>query len=211
MKDIELQIAEQLYHGEEEAVASLIQQALDAGVTAEDILANGLLPGMDHVGKDFKCGDLFVPEVLLAARTMQAGMEVLRPHLIPGLAPTVGKYVIGTVKGDLHDIGKSIVKLMLEGAGFVGIDLGTDVSPEAFVKAVREHKPDILAMSALLTTTMVEMSATILALKEAGLRESVKVIVGGAPVTLSYSEDIKADGYAPDSARAVDVARNLVG
>ncbi len=211
MRDIELQIAEQLYHGEEEAVVLLIQQALESGVPADDILSNGLLAGMDHVGKDFKCGDLYVPEVLSAAKSMQLGMEILRPQLVPGSTKSAGTYVIGTVRGDVHDIGKSIVKLMFEGAGFTGIDLGIDVSPEAFVNAVREHQPDILAMSALLTTTMVEMKATIQALKEANLRQSVKVIVGGAPVTLEYSRVIEADGYAPDSARAVDVARSLIG
>jgi 5-methyltetrahydrofolate--homocysteine methyltransferase len=175
----------------------------------DEILQGGLIAGMDEVGKDFKAGDLFVPEVLIAARAMHAGMDILRPLLAEGEVPTAGRYVIGTVKGDLHDIGKNLVKMMLEGAGFQTVDLGTDVSAEDFIAAVREHQPRLMGMSALLTTTMVQMKAIIEALEEAGLRDSVKVMIGGAPVTSAFAEEIGADAYAPDAATAVDVARSL--
>ncbi|MGD8902970.1 MAG: corrinoid protein, partial [Anaerolineae bacterium] len=161
-------------------------------------------------GQDFKSGELFVPEVLIAARAMHAGMNVLRPLLTESESAGAGKYLIGTVKGDLHDIGKNLVKMMLEGAGFETIDLGTDVEPQAFVDAVREHKPVLIGMSALLTTTMVQMRATVEALEEAGLRDSVKIMIGGAPVTDAFAADIGADAYAPDAASAVDTARELV-
>jgi 5-methyltetrahydrofolate--homocysteine methyltransferase len=211
MADILQEMASNLYNGEEEKVAQLVQQALDQGMAAGEILSGGLIAGMDEVGKDFKAGDLFVPEVLIAARAMHAGMNILRPLLAESDVPTAGKYLIGTVKGDLHDIGKNLVKMMLEGAGFETIDLGTDVEPAAFVAAVREHQPDLLGMSALLTTTMVNMKATIEALEEAGLRDSVKVMIGGAPVTAAFAEQVGADAYAPDAASAVDTARGLVG
>jgi 5-methyltetrahydrofolate--homocysteine methyltransferase len=211
MADILQELASNLYNGEEEKVAALVQQALDQGMKPGDVLAGGLIAGMDEVGKDFKAGELFVPEVLIAARAMHAGMHILRPLLSESDARGAGKYVIGTVKGDLHDIGKNLVKMMLEGAGFETIDLGTDAEPADFVNAVREHQPNFLGMSALLTTTMVNMKATIEALEEAGLRESVKIMVGGAPVTKAFAEEIGADAYAPDAASAVDVARELVG
>lgn len=209
MADILQKIASKLYDGEDEEVAELVQRALDDGLTPKEILQDGLIAGMDQVGKDFKSGDLFVPEVLIAARAMHAGMNVLRPLLSASDSPTVGKYVIGTVKGDLHDIGKNLVKMMLEGAGFETVDLGTDVAPEAFVQAVQEHKPRIVGMSALLTTTMVNMKTTIDALQEAGLRDSVRIMVGGAPVTAAFAQQIGADAYAPDAATAVDMARKL--
>ena len=209
MADILQTIAKELYDGEDETVAGLVQEALDQGMSPAEILAGGLIAGMDEVGRDFKAGDLFVPEVLIAARAMSAGMDVLRPLLAEGDVPTAGKYVIGTVKGDLHDIGKNLVKMMLEGAGFQTVDLGTDVSAEDFIAAVREHQPRLMGMSALLTTTMVQMKATIEALEEAGLRDSVKVMIGGAPVTSAFAEEIGADAYAPDAATAVDVARSL--
>jgi len=204
-------IASKLYDGEDEEVAGLVQEALDQGMAPEEILAGGLIAGMDEVGRDFKAGDLFVPEVLIAARAMHAGMNVLRPLLAESDVPSVGKYVIGTAQGDLHDIGKNLVKMMLEGAGFQTIDLGTDVKPEEFVAAVREHQPQLLGMSALLTTTMPGMKATIKALEEAGLRDAVKIMVGGAPVTAVFAEQIGADAYAPDAGSAVDIARSLVG
>jgi len=204
------QIASSLYRGEDKAVAELVQKALDQGMTPAEILNGGLIAGMDEVGKDFKAGQLFVPEVLIAARAMHAGMNVLRPLLAETEVPSVGKYVIGTVQGDLHDIGKNLVRMMLEGAGFETIDLGVDVKPGDFVAAVREHQPQLLGMSALLTTTMPGMKATIEALQEAGLRDKVKVMVGGAPVTAAFAEQIGADAYAPDAATAVDVARGLV-
>ena len=208
--DIFRQIADQVYNGEVEEVAKLVQLALSQGLSPVSVLEQGLMAGMDRVGKDFKCGELFVPEVLISARTMHAGMEVLKPLLAGKNSKSAGVFIIGTVKGDLHDIGKSLVMLLLEGSGFVGIDLGVDVSPEKFVEAAKTHKPDFIAMSALLTTTMVNMKATIDAITEAGLRNSVKIFIGGAPVTLAYSKTIGADGYAPDAARAVDVARELM-
>ena len=209
MADILQEIASKLYDGEDKEVAALVQQALDSGMNPGEVLQGGLIAGMDEVGKDFKAGELYVPEVLVAARAMHAGMDILRPLLAEGDTPTAGKYVIGTVKGDLHDIGKNLVKMMLEGAGFETIDLGTDVLAEDFVAAVREHQPNLVGMSALLTTTMVQMKTAIEALEEAGLRESVKVMIGGAPVTAAFAEEIGADAYAPDAATAVDVARSL--
>jgi 5-methyltetrahydrofolate--homocysteine methyltransferase len=209
MADILQKIASNLYNGEEEVVTELVQQALAQGMTPEEVLKGGLIAGMDEVGRDFKAGDLFVPEVLVAARAMHAGMAVIRPLLSGTGAAGMGKYVIGTVKGDLHDIGKNLVKMMLEGAGFETVDLGTDVSAEGFVAAVREHQPRLLGMSALLTTTMIQMKTIIDALEEAGLRDSVKIMVGGAPVTAAYAQQIGADAYAPDAASAVDSARSL--
>ena len=211
MADMLQKIASNLYDGDDDAVAELVQEALDQGLAPQDILSGGLIAGMDEVGKDFKAGELFVPEVLIAARAMHAGMGVLRPLLAESDVPSAGKFVIGTVEGDLHDIGKNLVRMMIEGAGFETIDLGTDVKTDAFVKAVREHRPVLVGMSALLTTTMVNMKGTIEALEEAGLRDSVKVMIGGAPVTAAFAEEIGADAYAPDAASAVDVARGLVG
>ncbi len=211
MADILEKIASKLYEGDEGSVAELVQEALDQGMGAGEVLSGGLIAGMDEVGKDFKAGDLFVPEVLIAARAMHAGMAVLRPLLAEGDVPSAGKYVIGTVEGDLHDIGKNLVRMMLEGAGFETVDLGTDVKADAFVDAVREHQPKVVGMSALLTTTMVNMRGTIEALAEAGLRDSLKIMIGGAPVTAAFAEEIGADAYAPDAASAVDVARSLAG
>jgi 5-methyltetrahydrofolate--homocysteine methyltransferase len=209
MSDILQKIASELYNGEEETVADLVKSALAQGLEAGEVLQGGLIAGMDEVGKDFKAGDLFVPEVLIAARAMHAGMGILRPLLAESDTPSAGRYLIGTVKGDLHDIGKNLVKMMLEGAGFETVDLGTDVEPDAFVEAVKEHEPTLIGMSALLTTTMVQMKATVEALEEAGLRERVKIMVGGAPVTAAFAEEIGADAYAPDAASAVDAAREL--
>ena len=211
MADILQEMASNLYKGEDKEVAALVRKALDQGMAPADILNGGLIAGMDEVGKDFKAGELFVPEVLVAARAMQAGMSILRPLLAESDTLMAGKYVIGTVKGDLHDIGKNLVKMMLEGAGFQTIDLGTDVGAAAFVAAVREHRPQVVGMSALLTTTMVNMKSIIEALQEAGLRESVKIMIGGAPVTAAFAKQIGADAYAPDAASAVDTARALFG
>jgi len=209
MTDIMQKMASKLYEGEDEEVAELVQEALDQGMAPEEILAGGLIAGMDDVGRDFKAGDLFVPEVLIAARAMHAGMNILRPLLAESDVPSAGKFIIGTAQGDLHDIGKNLVKMMLEGAGFQTIDLGTDIKPEEFVAAVREYQPQLLGMSALLTTTMPGMKATIEALEEAGLRDTVKIMIGGAPVTAAFAEQIGADAYAPDAGSAVDVARSL--
>jgi 5-methyltetrahydrofolate--homocysteine methyltransferase len=211
MADVLSKIASQLYAGEADQVVELVQQALDKGMTPNEVLQGGLIAGMDQVGKDFKAGDLFVPEVLIAARAMHAGMNVLRPLLSKAEASSAGKMVIGTVKGDLHDIGKNLVKMMVEGAGFEVVDLGTDVSSEKFVAAVKEHQPQLVGLSALLTTTMTNMKTTVEALQEAGLRSSVKVMVGGAPVTEAFAKQIGADAYAPDAASAVDMARSLTG
>ncbi len=210
MSDILGKIASNLYDGEDEAVAQLVQKALDQEMEPGEILSGGLIAGMDEVGVDFKSGELFVPEVLIAARAMHAGMNILRPLLAESDVPSAGRLIIGTVAGDLHDIGKNLVKMMLEGAGFETIDLGTDVKPETFVDAVLELKPSIVGMSALLTTTMVQMKATIAALEEAGLRDSVKIMVGGAPVTAAFAEEIGADAFAPDAASAVDAARDMM-
>jgi 5-methyltetrahydrofolate--homocysteine methyltransferase len=209
MADVLKQMAAKLYEGEDEEVAVLVQQALDQGVEPKSVLADGLISGMDRVGRDFKNGDLFVPEVLIAAAAMHAGMHVLRPFLADAHVATAGKAVIGTVQGDLHDIGKNLVKMMMEGAGFEVIDLGVDVKPEKFVAAVREHQPVLIGMSALLTTTMVNMKATIDALTAAGLRDSVKIMIGGAPVTDAYAKQIGADAYSSDAGAAVDSARQL--
>ncbi len=213
MTDIRQVIASKLYQGEKEDVAQLVQQALDQGMGPEEILSDTLMPGMDQVGQDFKAGELFVPEVLMAARAMKAGVSVLRPLLTGSDAAYVGTCIIGTAEGDLHDIGKNLVGMMLEGASFEVVDLGTDVGPGVFVEAVRERHerhPKIVGMSALLTTTMVNMKATIDALEEAGLRDTVKVMVGGAPVTEAFAQQIGADGYASDAASAVEIARSLI-
>jgi 5-methyltetrahydrofolate--homocysteine methyltransferase len=209
MASVLADIASKLYDGDAGEVASLVQKALDQGMAPEEVLSGGLIAGMDEVGKDFKAGELFVPEVLIAARAMHAGMGILRPLLAESDMPSAGKCLIGTVQGDLHDIGKNLVKMMIEGAGFETVDLGTDVKPQAFVEAVREHQPKIVGMSALLTTTMVNMKTVIEALEEAGLRDSIKIMIGGAPVTAAFAEEIGADAYAPDAASAVDVARGF--
>jgi 5-methyltetrahydrofolate--homocysteine methyltransferase len=210
MSDILEQMAEKLYDGEDEAVAELTQKALDGGMAAEEVLKGGLLAGMDRVGVDFRAGDLFVPEVLVAARAMHAGMDVLRPLLAEGETTSMGKVLVGTVAGDLHDIGKNLVGMMLEGGGFEVIDLGTDVPPEKFAEAVRKEQPDVVGMSALLTTTMPSMKDTLEAMEDMGVREQVKIIVGGAPVTQAFADKIGVDGYAPDAASAVELARSLV-
>ena len=210
MSNILEQMQKDLYDGKADEVGTATQNALDEGMSAQEILSDGLIGGMDEVGKDFKAGDLFIPEVLMSAKAMHAGMAVLRPLLAESGALSLAKIVIGTASGDLHDIGKNLVGMMLEGAGFEIIDLGTDVSPEKFVEAVRTEGAELLGMSALLTTTMPGMKVTIEALTEAGLRDRVKVIVGGAPVTASFAEEIGADAYAPDAASAVDTARSLV-
>ena len=210
MADMKQKIAKNLYSGDIEAVAELVQDALDAGMAPGEVLNGALISGMDEVGRDFKAGVLFVPEVMFAARAMKAGMDLLRPLLAESEMASSGKCLVGTVKGDLHDIGKNLVTMMLDGGGFEAIDLGIDLAPSTFVDAVREHKPDLIGMSALLTTTMVQMKATIDALEEAGLRESVKVMIGGAPVTAAFAEQIGADAYAPDAATAVELARELM-
>lgn len=199
-------ISDALYAGRVEEVTVLSNQALEEGHSAMEVLNHGLLSGMDKVGTDFKADILFLPEVLIAARAMQAGMDVLRPLLSGSDSTTLGAFVIGTVQGDLHDIGKNLVGMMLQGARIEVIDLGINTPSESFVEAVERHQAQIVGMSALLTTTMGEMRTTIQVLEEAGLRDVVKVMVGGAPVTRRYAEEIGADGYAPNAISAVDLA-----
>jgi 5-methyltetrahydrofolate--homocysteine methyltransferase len=197
--------------GNAPAAKAGVEAALAADVPAEQILKEGLIAAMGEVGRLFEENEYFVPEMLVAARAMQGGLAVLKPHLADGGVTTAGKVVIGTVKGDLHDIGKNLVAMMLEGAGFEVVDLGTDVTPDKFVKAAQEHGAQVIGMSALLTTTMPGMGATVQALQEAGLRDQVKVMIGGAPVTDEFSKKIGADGYSPDASSAVRLAKSLVG
>ncbi len=205
------ELSQALINGNAPKTKQLTQQALDAGLPPDKVLNEGLIVGMNEVGRRFKNNEFYVPEVLIAARAMHAAMDVLKPLLAASDVEPSGTVVIGTVKGDLHDIGKNLVAMMLEGAGFEVIDMGVDVSPEKFLAAVKERKPDIIGLSALLTTTMPSMKTTIEALKEAGMRDQVKVMIGGAPVTQRYADEIGADGYAPDAASAVDTARKLIG
>jgi 5-methyltetrahydrofolate--homocysteine methyltransferase len=207
MSDNLAQIVNAVMEGRMKDMAGLTQEALAAGLTAQEILDKGLMPGMDVVGAEFKKGKRFVPDVLLSARTMQASLDLLRPMLAAGGVKMAGKVIIGTVKGDLHDIGKNLVGMMLEGSGFDVVDLGKDVAPDKFVEAVKREQPSIVAMSALLTTTMRAMGHTITALKEAGLRDGVRVMVGGAPVTADFAKQIGADGYASNAPAAADMAK----
>jgi len=199
-----------LSQGKMEEVKKLTQEALDSGESAEIILKDGLIQAMDRVGVKFKNGEIYIPEVLIAARAMHAGMAMLKPILSTSTGILAGKVIIGTVKGDLHDIGKNLVVMMLEGGGFEVVDLGIDVSADKFVEAIRQHQPQVVGMSALLTTTMREMKTTIQAIEWTGLRKQVKTIVGGAPVTEKFAKEIGADGYAPDAASAVDLVKSLL-
>jgi 5-methyltetrahydrofolate--homocysteine methyltransferase len=187
-----------------------VQVALNQNLEPAKILNQGMIAAMAEVGERFEKGDYFVPEMLIAARAMQQGLSILKPHLQKADLVSEGKVVIGTVKGDLHDIGKNLVSMMLEGAGFEIVDLGTDVSAEKFLEATSDSEADVVAMSALLTTTMPNMKTVIETLKESGLRDNVKVIIGGAPVTESYAEEIGADAYAADASRAVKVTKTLL-
>ncbi len=204
-------LVDRVIHGDRDEVARLTQEAIDEGVGLESILNEGLIVGMNEVGRRFKANEFYVPEVLIAARAMRAGMDILKPLLSESGFEPRGRVAIGTVRGDLHDIGKNLVVMMLEGGGYEVIDLEVDVSPEDFVAAVNEHTPNVVAMSALLTTTMPSMQDTIDALSEAGVRGNVKVMIGGAPVTQAYADEVGADGYAPDAASAVDLAAQLMG
>jgi 5-methyltetrahydrofolate--homocysteine methyltransferase len=204
-------ISEELQTGNYQEVPKLIQEALNAKIPSAKILSDGLVAGMDIVGDKFRRDELFMPEVLISAKAMQAGMDVLRPKLIEAGVKLAGSIVLGTVKGDLHDIGKNLVGMLMEGAGFQVIDLGIDVASEKFIEAVKSQKPDLLGLSALLTTTMPKMKEVMESLVEAGIRKSIKVMVGGAPVTEKFAKDIGADAYAPDAASAVEKARELVG
>ncbi|GAB4277024.1 MAG: cobalamin-binding protein [Candidatus Promineifilaceae bacterium] len=201
---------EDLYDGYAEEVVEGVQEALERGHVPFEVLNRGLVAGMDVVGDDFRDGVLFVPEVLMAAKAMKAGMGVLRPLLAETGAPKIGTMVIGTVKGDIHDIGKNLVGMMMEGAGFEVIDLGVNNSVDNFLAAIETHQPDILGMSALLTTTMPYMGVVINALKEAGLRDKITVLVGGAPLNAAFAEEIEADAYCRDAAVAVETAKKFM-
>ena len=203
-------IASSLIAGKRNEVTAKVQEALDEGVNVGEILNDGLVAGMSVVGTKFKNNEFYVPEVLIAARAMKAGMELIAPKLADSGIEPLAKVVIGTVKGDLHDIGKNLVGMMLQGGGFEVIDLGTDVSPEQFVEAAEKNGAKIVVMSALLTTTMPQMANVIKALQEAGLTGKVYSMVGGAPVTQDFADEIGANGYSPDAASAVDKARELV-
>ncbi len=211
MSDVLVQISNAVIEGRVKDIRGLTNTALGEGLTAKEVLDKGLMPGMDEVGAQFRKGKKFVPEVLLAARTMQGSLDILKPLLAQAGAKMTGKAVIGTVKGDLHDIGKNLVGMMLEGSGFEVVDLGKDVAPEKFVDAVKNQKPDVVGMSALLTTTMRAMGHTITMLKEAGLRDNVKIMVGGAPVTPDFAQQIGADAYASNAPAAADLAKKFVG
>jgi 5-methyltetrahydrofolate--homocysteine methyltransferase len=205
------EIADALKAGRAPKVKELVSKAIEEGVSAEQILNEGLILGMGEIGTLFKNNEVYVPEVLIAARAMNAGLDLLKPILAAAGVQPVGTISIGTVKGDLHDIGKNLVSMMLEGAGFAIVDLGIDVSPEAFVDSVETKGVQIICMSALLTTTMPNMKGTIDLLNAKGIRNKVKVMIGGAPVTQAYADEIGADGYSDDAASAVDVAKMLLG
>jgi len=211
MQSLLSSIYQAILEGDQMAAREAVQRALEQDVEAEIILKQAMMPAMEQVGLLFEEGEYFVPEMLVAARAMQAGLSLLKPKLVQADVTPTGKVVAGTVKGDLHDIGKNLVCMMLEGAAFEIIDLGTDVPPERFVEAVRSSGAQLVALSALLTTTMPNMKNTIEALQQAGLRGQVKVMVGGAPVTETFARQIGADGYAPDASRAVLLAKSLMG
>ena len=203
-------IQDDLYDGMADEVVASVNELLAREMTPYDVLTQGLVAGMDIVGADFRDGILFVPEVLMAAKSMKAGMNILRPLLIETGAPQMGTLVIGTVKGDIHDIGKNLVSMMMEGAGFNVINLGINTDVDAFLEAVREHNPDILGMSAMLTTTMTYMSVVIDALEQEGLREQLLVLVGGAPLNDAFAEEIRADAYCRDAAVGVETAKKML-
>jgi 5-methyltetrahydrofolate--homocysteine methyltransferase len=202
-------LAENLINGKAPEVKKLTEDALAEGVAPGDVLNDGLIKGMSVVGERFKNNEFYVPEVLIAARAMHAGMDILKPALAASGVKPIGRIMLGTVKGDLHDIGKNLVAMMMEGAGFEVVDLGIDVSPEQFVESAKDGG-GVIAMSALLTTTMTAMKTTMDALEESGIRDTVKVLIGGAPVTQNYADEIGADGYARDAASAADKAKELI-
>jgi len=208
MKDT---LKQAIIDGDEAVALAMTQALLATGASARQILDEALLPGMDVVGARMREGECFIPEVLLSARVMQACLDLLRPHMAAGEEAGMGTVVIGTVEGDLHDIGKNLVGMLLSGAGFEVVNLGTGVTAAAFVAAVKEHAPKIVGMSALLTTTLPHMAETLALLKAEGLRDAVKVMVGGAPVTAAYAEEIGADGYGANAGMAVERAKELVG
>ena len=208
MNQIE-KIYQAILEGDMSETQDLVQAAIDADLPAQDILQEGMIAGMSEVGRLFEEGEYFVPEMLIAARAMQAGLKILKPKLVDAGIEPIGKVAIGTVKGDLHDIGKNLVAMMMEGAGFEIVDLGTDVVPDDFVDAAK-NGANIIGLSALLTTTMPSMESAIRAIEAAGLRDQVKIIIGGAPVTAEYAAKIGADGYAPDASQAANLAKSLL-
>lgn len=210
MQEMIQRVHDAVVAGDRPAVEQGVRQALDDGAAAETILQQGLVLAMDEVGRRFEVCEFYVPEMLAAAHAMKSGLALLKPHLGSSTATSGPGVVLGTVQGDLHDIGKSLVGLMLEGAGFQVHDLGTDVAPARFAQAVAEHRPLVVGLSALLTTTMPKMQATLAALDEAGVRQGVRVIIGGAPVTEAFARSIGADGSAPDASRAVALVRGLL-
>jgi len=203
-------MADAVISGNQDTVVELTEKAVDEGIEPNEIIEKGLINGMNVVGKRFKAGDMFVPEVLMSAKAMKAGMNIVKPLLLEGERHSAGTVLLGTVSGDLHDIGKNLVGMMMESGGLEIINLGTDIDPDEFAQKVREHEPDVLGMSALLTTTMLAMRDTIEILEEEGLRDSVKIMVGGAPVTKEFADEIGADGWAPDAASAKDLAFDLI-
>lgn len=198
-----------ILEGDQRGTTESVRAALEADVPPNEILQDGMIAAMGEVGRLFEEGDYFVPEMLIAARAMKAGLSILKPYLVDSGVKPIGKVILGTVQGDLHDIGKNLVAMMLEGAGFEIVDLGTDVSPDKFIAALQDNA-DIVGLSALLTTTMTSMETTVKAIHEAGLSDRVKVIVGGAPVTAEYAQKIGADGYAADASQAVTIAKSLI-
>jgi 5-methyltetrahydrofolate--homocysteine methyltransferase len=206
-----VEISEALINGKAPVVVDLVNKALSEGTSPQEILNKALIPGMDVVGKKFKANEFYVPEVLVAARAMQGGLNILKPLLAEAGVKQIGTVVVGTVKGDLHDIGKNLVAMMLEGAGFKVVDLGIDVPPEKFVSAAVDNDAQVIGMSALLTTTMPSMKNTVEALRVAGLGDKIKTLIGGAPVTQKYADEIGATGYSPDAASAVEKAKEVIG
>lgn len=203
-------LAQAVFRGDFDGVVSATKNLLDRGVNPLDVVNKGLLAGMDIVAPKFKAGEMFVPEVMMCAKALGEGMKIVQPLLSSSEAAAAGTVVIGTVAGDLHDIGKNLVVMILKSGGFNVIDLGVDVSPEGFVSAIKEHNPQIVGMSALLTTTMVNMKKTLDAMEAAGVRDKVKVIIGGAPVSQSFADEIGADGYAPDAMAAKDLCSKII-
>lgn len=205
------QISQAIMEGNRESTTSHVQAALEAKIDVNTILQEGLISAMSEVGKLFEEGEYFVPEMLIAARAMKSGLELIKPLLVSADIKPRGKVALGTVKGDLHDIGKNLVGIMLEGAGFAIYDLGTDISPQQFIDVIKKREVDLIGLSALLTTTMPMMETTIQAISEAGLRSRVKIMIGGAPITKEYADKIGADGFAPDASQATKLAIDLIG
>ena len=203
-------VYEAVLNGAMANTSGLVQEAIDTGLEADVILKEGLIAAMSEIGQQFEIGEAYVPEMLISAKSMKFGLELLRPHLVAADVQPIGKVIIGTVQGDLHDIGKNLVAMMMEGVGFEVIDLGADVKPEKIIEAIEEHKPDIVAMSALLTTTMGNMKTVINMMEDAGVHKGISVMIGGAPVTQEYADEIGADGFSIDASQAASLAKKLV-